>query len=129
MQQLFEKEQEIMDIIWEKGEPCLISEILRADAALSRNTVAKGLVTLEKKGFLRVDGVKKTVTRSGRTYAPTITKKEYNTQMELMKFISESRSLTETAEKLIEAICKSEEYDPNFLDALENKILQYKDHR
>ena len=53
MHELLNKEKRIMDIYWSANEPYLISDILKADPSLNRNTVAKALVSLEKKGYLK----------------------------------------------------------------------------
>ena len=60
MHELLNKEKRIMDIYWSANEPYLISDILKADPSLNRNTVAKALVSLEKKGYLKVDCIKRT---------------------------------------------------------------------
>lgn len=66
MHELLDKEKEIMDIYWAANEPYLISDVLRTNPSLNRNTVVKALVSLEKKGYLKVAGIKHTVTRTGR---------------------------------------------------------------
>ena len=49
MQTLTRKEEQIMQAVWQIGHPCLISEILKKDTTLKRNTVAPGIITLTKK--------------------------------------------------------------------------------
>ena len=49
MNELLDKEKEIMDIFWSVNYPCVISDILKTNSSLNRNTVAKALVSLEKK--------------------------------------------------------------------------------
>ena len=53
MQTLTRKEEQIMQAVWQIGHPCLISEILKKDVTLKRNTVAPGIITLTKKGYLK----------------------------------------------------------------------------
>ena len=48
MQTLTRKEEQIMQAVWQIGHPCLISEILKKDVTLKRNTVAPGIITLTK---------------------------------------------------------------------------------
>ena len=72
MQTLTRKEEQIMQAVWQIGHPCLISEILKKDVTLKRNTVAPGIITLTKKGYLKVDSIGKSMTRTGRAYAPLI---------------------------------------------------------
>ena len=57
MQTLTRKEEQIMQAVWQIGHPCLISEILKKDVTLKRNTVAPGIITLTKKGYLKVDSI------------------------------------------------------------------------
>ena len=83
MQTLTRKEEQIMQAVWQIGHPCLISEILKKDVTLKRNTVAPGIITLTKKGYLKVDSIGKSMTRTGRAYAPLIDQHAYNEQKKL----------------------------------------------
>ena len=65
MQTLTRKEEQIMQAVWQIGHPCLISEILKKDVTLKRNTVAPGIITLTKKGYLKVDSIGKSMTKGG----------------------------------------------------------------
>ena len=51
MQQLFPKEEEIMYAIWEIGQPCVISDIVKRYPEIKRNTVKKVLPILVKKQY------------------------------------------------------------------------------
>ena len=86
MQTLTRKEEQIMQAVWQIGHPCLISEILKKDVTLKRNTVAPGIITLTKKGYLKVDSIGKSMTRTGRAYAPLIDQHAYNEQKKLIQF-------------------------------------------
>ena len=72
------------------GHPCLISEILKKDVTLKRNTVAPGIITLTKKGYLKVDSIGKSMTRTGRAYAPLIDQHAYNEQKKLIQCVVDS---------------------------------------
>lgn len=122
MQQLFEKEKEIMEIIWGKAQPCLISDILKENPELSRNTVAKALVTLEKKGFLKIDGVRKTVTRSGRTYVAAVSEAEYDLQMKLLACLEESQSVQEYVGKMIDLVSAIDEIGSGIIGTMKEKL-------
>lgn len=126
MQILYEKEKEIMNIFWELNKPCLISDILRAKPSLSRNTVAKALVTLESKGYLKVDSIRRTVTRTGRAYVPTITKSDYERHIALMDSLSIGNSITKTTLSFFSTLLKTENIDDDFLSELETMIHDYK---
>ena len=71
------REEQIMNTIWNMDHPCLISEILKASPALKRNTVAPALVVLENKGYLKVDSIGKSYTRTGKAYVAAISKEAY----------------------------------------------------
>ena len=60
------REEQIMNTIWNMDHPCLISEVLKAEPSLKRNTVAPALVVLENKGYLKVDSIGKSYTRTGK---------------------------------------------------------------
>ena len=74
------REEQIMNTIWNMDHPCLISEILKASPALKRNTVAPALVLLENKGYLKVDSIGKSYTRTGKAYVAAISKEAYKEQ-------------------------------------------------
>ena len=89
------REEQIMNTIWNMDHPCLISEILKASPALKRNTVAPALVLLENKGYLKVDSIGKSYTRTGKAYVAAISKEAYKEQQAFLNAISQSRD-TET---------------------------------
>ena len=126
MYQLFEQERKIMEIIWNAEKPCLISDILHIDPSLSRNTVAKALVALEKKGFLKVDSIRRTVTRTGRAYVPAVTRKEYELQKKYMNSISQNHSLKRNTLNLCSTLLQTDMVDEEFVNELENIIKDYK---
>lgn len=95
MQLLHPKEEEVMYAIWNVGHPCVISELLRTHPTLKRNTVAKVLVILERKGYLAVDSIVKTVTRTGRAYVPVVSFNEYETQKKMISLIVESNKISD----------------------------------
>lgn len=90
MELLHSKEEEIMYTIWNIGHPCVISEILRANPELKRNTLAKAVITLEEKGYLAVDSIVKTATRTGRAYKPIVTQKDYDEQKRMIQNLVDS---------------------------------------
>ena len=77
---LFEKEEAVMYTIWGIGHPCVISDILKTNPELNRNTVVKVLKTLTSKGYIKVDSIIKTATRTGRGYIPIIQQEDYEAQ-------------------------------------------------
>ena len=107
---LFPKEEEIMYAIWDIGHPCIISEILKHDPSQKRNTLAKVLVLLEKKKYLKVDSLVKTATRYGRAYAPIVSKEEYE-QKGVLSFVS--------------TLVSSDSIDEAFIDEMKKIIDTY----
>lgn len=82
------REKQIMDTIWNMDHPCLISEVLKAEPTLKRNTVAPALVVLENKGFLKVDSIGKSFTRTGKAYVAAISKEAYKEQQAFLDAIA-----------------------------------------
>ena len=123
---LFEKEKEIMDIFWKLDKPCLISDILKEDPSLSRNTVAKLLVKLEKNGFLKVDSIRKTVTRTGRAYVAAVSKEDYDRQEKHIQEVSSNMTLSDSALRLVSCLLKTDTVEDTFIDELEQMIQNYK---
>ena len=72
MQTLTRKEEQIMQAVWQIGHPCLISEILKKDVTLKRNTVAPGIITLTKKGYLKVEDIRYSQNVLARAYRPGV---------------------------------------------------------
>lgn len=126
MQTLFQKEEEIMYAIWDVGHPCVISEILEKHPELKRNTVTKVLVILERKGYLKVDSIVKTATRTGRAYAPRIKKEEYLEQKEVMDNIIKLDTVQEGILKYCSSLINSKRPSEKFICELEEMINQYK---
>lgn len=129
MQTLIPKEEEIMNIFWKLDCPCIISDILKANPDLSRNTVAKVLISLEKKGYIKVNSIRKTVTRTGRAYIAAITKKEYEEKNALIKAVSDGTSMTQATLSFLSTLLQSENLDDSFLSELEAMILEYKNQK
>ena len=129
MQTLIPKEEEIMNIFWKLDCPFIISDILKANPDLSRNTVAKVLVSLEKKGYIKVNSIRKTVTRTGRAYIAAITKKEYEEKNALIKAVSDGTSMTQATLSFLSTLLQSENLDDSFLSELEAMILEYKNQK
>lgn len=130
MQLLFPKEEEIMYAIWEIGHPCGLSEILNAYPELKRNTVAKVLVILQNKGYLRVDSIVKTRTRTGKAYAPAVEKRAYDEQKKIMKDLVESSSVKNGVLAYLSALVDTrgnDEETEDMIGQMEDMIQQYRE--
>ncbi|MCI8332962.1 MAG: BlaI/MecI/CopY family transcriptional regulator [Lachnospiraceae bacterium] len=126
MQELIPKEKEIMDIIWQMAHPCLISDILKTDPALKRNTVAKVLVSLNKKGYIQVDSIKRTSTRTGRAYVPAISKQEYEKQHTLIHTLFQNGTVSSNMLSFLSTMLDANQIDDDFIHEIEALIQDYK---
>jgi len=122
MQTLTRKEEQIMQAVWQIGHPCLISEILKKDVTLKRNTVAPGIITLTKKGYLKVDSIGKSMTRTGRAYAPLIDQHAYNEQKKLIQCVVDSPTTKGGILNYIQSLIDTNQADDAFTTALKEKI-------
>lgn len=122
---LFPKEEEIMYAIWDIGHPCIISEILKHDPSQKRNTLAKVLVLLEKKKYLKVDSLVKTATRYGRAYAPIVSKEEYEHQKNLFSLVEKDTSVQKGVLSFVSTLVSSDSIDEAFIDEMKKIIDTY----
>ena len=126
MRRLFPKEKEIMELLWSAGHSCLISDILKMNPSLSRNTVAKVLVHLEKKGYIEVESFRQSTTRTGRAYIPTVSTEEYEEQGVLIQALSENGSIASSTLSYFSTLLRSDYVDDDLLEKLETMIQDYK---
>ena len=104
MQTLTRKEEQIMQAVWQIGHPCLISEILT------------------KKGYLKVDSIGKSMTRTGRAYAPLIDQHAYNEQKKLIQCVVDSPTTKGGILNYIQSLIDTNQADDAFKTALKEKI-------
>lgn len=126
MQLLFPKEEEIMYAIWNIGHPCVISDILKYDPSQKRNTLAKVLVILVKKEYIKVDSIVKTATRCGRAYVPVISREEYENQKQLFSYVEKSSSAQKGVLSFISTLVSSNNIDESFIEEMNTLINNYK---
>ena len=112
MQTLTRKEEQIMQAVWQIGHPCLISEILKKDVTLKRNTVAPGIITLTKKGYLKVDSIGKSMTDQHA----------YNEQKKLIQCVVDSPTTKGGILNYIQSLIDTNQADDAFTTALKEKI-------
>ena len=122
MQTLTRKEEQIMQAVWQIGHPCLISEILKKDTTLKRNTVAPGIITLTKKGYLKVDSIGKSMTRTVRAYAPIVTQHAYDEQQKLIQCVVDSQTTKDGILNYIQLLIDTNQADDAFRANLKEKI-------
>lgn len=126
MKELFPKEEEIMYAIWEIGHPCIISEILKIRPSLNRNTVTKLIPVLQKKGYLKVDSIGKSATRTGRAYVPNISREAYEEQKQLFYEVIKSQNAKSGILTFFSSLIQSKDTDPEFISEIEQMINDYK---
>lgn len=126
MQMLFPKEEEIMYAIWNVGHPCVISEILKNDPAQKRNTVAKVLLILEKKEYIKVDSIVKTATRCGRAYISTISKEAYENQKKLFSIVEKNPTAQKGILSFVSSLVNSDDTDEQFINEMDKLIEEHK---
>ena len=116
---LYEKEEAGMYTIWNIGHPCVISDILKTNPELNRNTVVKVLKTLTSKGYIKVDSIIKTATRTGRGYIPIIQQEDYEEQKQLMSMIVESSTPQDGILQYCSTLANGKHLDAAFIDEME----------
>lgn len=125
MQLLFPKEEEAMYAIWNIGHPCVISDILKYDPSQKRNTLAKILIILVKKKYLKEDSIIKTATRCGRAYAPIVSKEQYENQKRLFDFVQKSTCAQEGILSFVSTLVSSNNIDENFINEMKTLIENF----
>lgn len=125
MELLHAKEEEIMYTIWSVGHPCVISDILKANPSLKRNTLAKGVITLEQKGYLTVDSIVKTATRTGRAYKAIVSQTDYDDQKKLMNSIVKSPNAKQGILSYCSGFVNNNKADEALLENIEKLLSDF----
>ena len=68
MGELKKRQLEVMDVLWESGEPMIASEIVKAREDLNVNTVQAALRSLVKKNYIEVADIVYSGTEIGRAH-------------------------------------------------------------
>ena len=105
---------------------CVISEILKKNPDLKRNTVAKVIRILEQKGYLTVDSIVKTLTRTGRSYRPLISREDYEAQKTLMERIVESPDVQHGILDYCMTLADTSNISEEFIQQMEEIIVKFK---
>ena len=76
-----------------------------------------------------VDGIRKTVTRKGRTYKAVVTPEEVEEQKALLVALTKGVSVPATALSFVSTLldAEKEKVDDDFITELENMIQRYKE--
>ena len=86
-------------------------------------TVAPALVVLENKGYLKVDSIGKSYTRTGKAYVAAISKEAYREQKAFLDAISHSRDTETGVLDFLTAYVKSANMSPDFPERI-RKVLE-----
>ncbi len=72
-------EEQVLNLLWEKGEPLTINEIeeLCVENKLSRVTIFKAVQTLIEAELISVNGFSKSTKTYARRFIPAITREQY----------------------------------------------------
>ncbi|MBR1451517.1 MAG: BlaI/MecI/CopY family transcriptional regulator, partial [Lachnospiraceae bacterium] len=83
------REEEMMYILWDVGEPSTSVDMLDRllDDGWNRSTVFNTIQSLIDKHFLKVTGVEKSNTQYARQFEPAITREEYAAKLLIEKGI------------------------------------------
>ena len=82
MGELKKRQLEVMDVLWESGEPMIASEIVKAREDLNVNTVQAALRSLVKKNYIEVADIVYSGTVLSRRYRTLISKEDYTNSIE-----------------------------------------------
>ena len=105
---LFEREIEILNILWKAGAPLAAFEIVEEGNRLSQSTVQAILRKLLKEELVVVDGVKYSGNVLTRTYLPSPKTREMMRQQALKDILNATYIIGEDMAKEIEKILMNE---------------------
>lgn len=121
---LTDSEWEVMNLLWDTGEPLSSSEIIKLSVKrMWKDSYIHIMInSLLKKEMIRVAGFKKTTKNYARTFEPTITKEQWN----LFQVKQESQEDSMMLKELLKSIIK-ETVDEEILNELSDVIKKRKD--
>ena len=121
---LTEREEELLNILWEINEPLTASEMVERLEADGWTTVTlfKTVRTLADRGYLKVAGLEKSAKSYARKFVPALTKEEYYTEV-MMKRGLDSNSIADITAAFLGVADKSnKERDDEVISKLEEII-------
>lgn len=121
---LTDSEWEVMNLLWDTGEPLSSSEIIKLSVKrMWKDSYIHIMInSLLKKEMIRIAGFKKTTKNYARTFEPTITKEQWN----LFQVKQESQEDSMMLKELLKSIIK-ETVDEEILNELSDVIKKRKD--
>lgn len=123
---LYEIEEKVMEVLWAADRPYVISDILKADASLKRNSVVKIVIKLDAMGYIKVACIQKTVTRYGRAYIPIVSKEDYELQKDFIAHFTSSSPLQDSVLYTLKKLFEEGLADDAFVKQAEQLTQDYK---
>lgn len=99
--------------------------IYRIPCQKVNKSVAPALVVLENKGYLKVDSIGKSYTRTGKAYVAAISKEAYKEQQAFLNAISQSRDTETGVLDFLAAYVKSKNMSADFPQRIREILEHY----
>ncbi len=108
-------EKEVLELLWEQGEPLTSSEIvnLSKDKTWKPSYIHLMINSLLKKNIIEIAGFRKTTKNYARTFSPTMSREEYSIFM-----LRQEHQLNTPSLSLLFGALLEEESDPELIDEL-----------
>ena len=91
----------------------------------AHGNLAPALVLLENKGYLKVDSIGKSYTRTGKAYVAAISKEAYKEQQAFLNAISQSRDTETGVLDFLAAYVKSKNMSADFPQRIREILEHY----
>lgn len=118
------REMDILNILWSKGEPMIASAITAADETLTINTVQATLRKLQEKKLIEIEDIVYSGTVLCRRYQPTMTVTEFSADMFSKYFKKLNKDISTIG--MVSTLLEKEKHDEELLDELQKMIDQWK---
>lgn len=123
MKKITNSEQEVLDLLWDTGEPLTSTEIVKmcVNRKWKPSYIHIMINSLLKKEMIKVAGFKQTTKNFARIFEPTMTREEWN----LFQIKEEKSASGNILKEMLYSILK-EEMDIEMLDELSDTIQKRK---
>ncbi len=121
---LSKRELDVMNVLWEANKPLIASDIPKANANLSINTVQAVLKKLLQKDFIKINDIVHSGTVLTRSYLPAITPDEYALKYVKSEIFPFGKFLSKT--QLINTLFDNTENEDGLIEELEKLIQKQK---
>ena len=123
MKKITDSEREVLDLLWDVGEPLTSSEIVKmcVDRTWKPSYIHIMIKSLLDKEMIKMTGFKKTTKNYARIFEPTVTREQWS----LLQVKQEKSDSGELLKEILVSILQ-EETDENVLDELSEAITKRK---